>query len=505
MMLLELGPFRLDLPKRRLTYSGEHVALPGRSFDVLRVLVEAQGGLVTKDRLMETVWAGRIVEENNVEVHISNLRRALAHHAPGTNLILTTPGQGYQLHPSAFQDKATFAPANPVKGASIAVMPFTNMSGDPDQDYFADGIVEDILTALARIRLLQVTARNSSFIYKGTSVDIREAAANLGVQYILEGGIRKSGQRVRISAQLIEADTGAHIWAEKFDRVLDDIFAVQDEITHSVVGAIEPNLRHAEIQRAVKRPQSLQAYDLLLRALPYTHRRMVEDANLAIPLLTQAVEYEPGYALAHAFLAQAYHFRFSRGGLNEQDRLAATQHARIAISSGTDDATTLAIAGIVLWFDDHDVATALSCFERALATTGSNVIALGNDAFVRAWMGETQIAIEQARRALQISPFDTLNAYLALAIAHFVDGDFQLSQDAARRAVAAAPTFSVPYALLAASSVRKGEDAVAVAALQSLRRLDPNFSTDNWSRTVGVAGSSYADIAAAIRAPGIVP
>lgn len=503
-MLIKLGPFTLDLPNRRLTCSGEQVVLPGRSFDVLRVLVEAHGGLVTKDRLMETVWAGRIVEENNIEVHISNLRRTLARYVPATNFILTTPGKGYQLHPLAFQSQANRAPATAAMGASIAVMPFTNMSDDPRQDYFADGIVEDILTALARISSLQVIARNSSFIYKGTSVDIKDVATNLGVQYVLEGGIRKAGDRVRISAQLIDADTGAHVWAEKFDRVLDDIFSVQDEITLSVVGAIEPNLRNAEIRRAVKRPRSLDAYDLVLRALPFTHRRMVEDANLAIPLLSQAVEFEPGYALAHAFLAQAYHFRFSRGAQDEQDRLAAVQHARTAISSGTDDATTLAIAGIVLWFDDHDVPTALSCFERALAATGSNVVALGNNAFVRAWMGETRVAIEQARRALQISPFDTLNAHLALAIAHFVDGDFQLSQDAARRAVAAGPKFSVPYALLAASSVRKGEHAVAAEALRTLQRLDPNFSTDNWSRTVGIAGSRYADIAAAIRAPGIV-
>jgi TolB-like protein/Tfp pilus assembly protein PilF len=507
---LSVGPFSLDISNRRISHAGKRLNLPGRAFDILLVLAKADGEVVSKDHLMDTVWAGRTVEENNIEVHVSALRRALAEHAPGSNLIVTVPGRGYQLLQlgSRADDKTESEPVVRTRdtlGASIAVLPFTNMSGDAEQEYFVDGIVEDIITGLSRIKWLVVIARNSSFVYKGAALDIKRVGRELGVRYVLEGGIRKVGERIRISAQLIDAATGAHIWADKFDRVLDDIFKVQDELTATVVAVIEPSLRQAEIDRVRRaRPNSLGAYDLLLRALPYMHQRMMAGANQAIPLLCKALEKEPGYPLAHALLARSYHFRFSRGGLQEEDRRLSVQHARAAIASGSDDATTLATAGLVLWFDDHDLATALHCFDRALATGSSNVVALGNRAFVRAWMGQADAAIHDAQRAIKLSPFDTLNAHLALAVAYFVQGDYGRSCDAARRAVAASPTFSVPHALLAAASVRHGQREAAIAALNTVRELDPSFTTTAWSRTVGVAGETFNRIGTAIRESGVV-
>jgi tetratricopeptide (TPR) repeat protein len=296
-----------------------------------------------------------------------------------------------------------------------------------------------------------------------------------------------------------------HIWAERFDRVLDDIFAVQDELTARVVGAIEPNLRLAEIERVRRaRPKDLTAYDLVLRALPHIHNKMVSGAEAAIPLLREALEKEPGYALAQALLAQCYHFRFSRGGLQEEDRRNSVQFARAAIASGTEDATTLAIAGIVLWFDEHDVSTALVCFDRALAASASNVIALSNSAFVKAWMGDHSAAIDLAERAIKLSPFETLNSHMALAIAFFSRGDYAAAGEAASRAVAASPTFSVPYALLAASLVRLGRREEATKATITLRELDPTFTTSVWRTTVGIAGDTYDEIASAIRELGLV-
>src|SRR5262249_53659331 len=293
---------------------------------------------------------------------------------------------------------------------SLAVLPFQNMSGDPEQEYFTDGIVDDIITGLSRIKWLFVIARNSSFTYKGRSVDVKHVGRDLGVRYVLEGGVRKAADRIRMSAQLVEADTGAHIWAEHYDRRLDDIFSVQDELTMSVVGAIEPSLRKAEIERAKReRPDSIHAYDLVLRAMPLLYSAMPGEVSNAIPLLEKALAIEPGYARAHADLAWCLHHRFSRGDHREADRTAAISHAQAAVAGAGDDATALGIAGFVISLDAHDNATALSLFDRALALSNSNIFALGCSCVTLGWMGKAELAIERAERALRLSPFDPLN------------------------------------------------------------------------------------------------
>jgi len=503
------GPFRLDLDRRQLSHNGATVRLGGRALDILCVLASARGAVVTKDQLLDTVWPGLTVEENNIQVHVSALRRELDQRTDGESFVVTVPGRGYRLVglqdvTKAAQSDVKSDEALGVPGGSIAVLPFQNMSGDPEQEYFADGIVEDIITGLSRIKWLSVTARNSSFIYNGKAVDLGQVARELGVRYVLKGSVRKAGNRVRIAAQLIEAQTGAHLWAERYDRMLDDIFAVQDEITMSVLGAIEPNLRKVEMERVRrKRPDSLDAYDLVLRALPFLRTRMVDGADTAIPLLRQALHLDPDYAGAHALLAQSFHFRFSRGGLNEADRLASVAHARAAMGGGSDDATTLAIAAIVIWFDDNDVDTAFELFDRALAISHSNVVALSNSAFVLAWMGNAELAIERALRAIQLSPFDTTNSYLALAVAHFHTKNYERSRDAARRATEASPEFSIPRALHTAALIRLGREEEAIAEARGVIALDPTFTTRNWSVTVGVAPKVFAPFADALHEAGI--
>lgn len=503
------GPFRLNLGQRKLSFEGAPVKLAGRAMDILCALASARGDVVSKDQLMDSVWSGQVVEENNIQVHISALRKELDHRTDGESFIVTVPGRGYRLMgldsaAGATQSKSRGDEYLAVSGTSIAVLAFQNMSGDPEQEYFADGVVEDIVTGLSRINWLFVIARNSSFFYKGKTVDLREIGRDLGVRYLLEGSVRKAGDRVRIATQLIEAQTGVHLWAERYDRLLDDIFALQDEITMSVIGAIEPNLRKAEIERVKrKRPDNLGAYDLVLRALPFVRMRMVDGADAAIPLLKQALELEPDYAGAHALLGQCFHFRFSRGGLNEADRAISIRHARAAIGGGTDDATTLAIAAIVIWFDEHDVDTAFELFDRALAFSNSNVVALSNSAFVHAWMGNAATAIERAQRAIQLSPLDTSNSYLALAVAHFHSKNYDKSRHAARRAVEAHPEFSVPRALLAASLIRLGRKEDAIAEAHRVIELDPTFTTRNWSVTVGVAPDVFAPFAHALHDAGI--
>ncbi|MCZ6522292.1 MAG: adenylate/guanylate cyclase domain-containing protein, partial [Alphaproteobacteria bacterium] len=252
---------------------------------------------------------------------------------------------------------------------SIAVLPFDNMSGDPEQEYFTDGMVEEIITALTRFQSLHVIARNSSFAYKGRAADVRQVARELGVRYLLEGSVRKAGNRVRITGQLIDAATGAHIWADRFDGDYEDIFDLQDRITAQVVGAIEPKLRVAEIKRARRRrPDSLEAYDLYLRALPYNYAANPEGNVAALALLEQAIALDPGFAPAAAQAAWCYQQRATLAWdvSEEGDIDRAIAHARAAIAADRDDANSLAWAGFVLAIVGHDLESARIATERAM-------------------------------------------------------------------------------------------------------------------------------------------
>src|SRR5215831_3003317 len=268
---ISFGRFQFDLTRRELRRDEKPVRLGSRALDILCVLASAEGRLVTKDELMAQVWQGTVVEENNLHFHISSLRRALDADGTGESWIVTVPGRGYRLlrprEPPAATEPAP-GPGLPVADKpSLAVLPFLNLSGDPEQEYFADGMVEEIITALSRIRWLFVTARNSSFAYKGQNVDVKRVGRELGVRYVLEGSVRKSANRIRIAAQLIDAGTGAHLWADHFDGRLEDVFELQDKVASSVAGVIEPALQAAETARSTGRPTTdLTAYDLYLRA-----------------------------------------------------------------------------------------------------------------------------------------------------------------------------------------------------------------------------------------------
>jgi adenylate cyclase len=292
---------------------------------------------------------------------------------------------------------------------SIAVLPFQNMSGDPEQEYFADGMVEDIITGLSRIKWLFVIARNSSFAYKGKAIDVREVGRELGVRYVLEGGIRKAGGRVRITVQLIEAESAAHVWADRYDGALTDVFDLQDQITDRVVGIVEPSLQRSEIERSRrKRPENLDAYDLYLRAMLHVAAQMPEDIKTALPLLEEALRLEPNYAAAHAHMAWCYELRFARGGLHEADRIAALRHAHATLTSGTDDATALAVAGFVSCLLGAEHEAALNAIDRALSLNPSCATALYLGAQAQALAAHGEKARTFALRALRLSPFDSL-------------------------------------------------------------------------------------------------
>ena len=401
--------------------------------------------------------------------------------------------------------QARAALALPIK-PSIAVLPFQNISGDPEQEYFADGMVEDIITGLSRIKWLFVIARNSTFTYKGRAVDMKQVGRELGVRYVLEGSVRKAADRVRITSQLIDAATGAHVWAERYDRKSDDIFALQDEITLSVVGAIEPSLRLAEVERAKrKRPDSLDAYDLVLRALPDVYSRMPEQSKKALVLLERALALDPNYALAHACAAECYHSLFLRGGLREENRTAAVRHAQVAIANGQDDALALTLAGFSLGMDGHDRAAAFAAFEAALAVSPSSALTYILGSVIFSFAEEAERAIEWGERGLRLSPLDPWrsSAFISFALGHFHRGRYEEAAAAARKAVQFSPGFSICHMALAAPLAKLGRLEEARAAAARVLELQPVFRYSRQLASVNCEPTLAAALGEALRAAGL--
>jgi tetratricopeptide (TPR) repeat protein len=338
-------------------------------------------------------------------------------------------------------------------------------------------------------------------------VDVKQVGRELGVRYVLEGSVRKSSNRVRIAAQLIDAASGTHLWADRYDRALDDIFAVQDELTISVVGVIEPTLRQAEIERAKrKRPDSLDAYDLYLRALPFAFTAMPQDADQALTFLERAIELEPDYAAAHAMIAWCHEQRYLRGGLHEETRQAAVRHARAAIAVGGDDAAALATAGFVIAVVERDYETAAAAFDQSFALSSSSVLALGFSSIVCAWKGDDATAVEQAERAIRLSPFDPLlyAPYIGLAYAHFAAGRFDDAAIAAGRATQSNPKFTMPHVLHAAALANLGRNEEAMAVVDRLRELEAELTVSTAIRSARyVDPAKNAELGDALRRAGL--
>jgi adenylate cyclase len=412
-----------------------------------------------------------------------------------------------------------FGPDKPLVGAetlasglalpdkpSIAVLPFQNMSGDPEQEYFADGMVEDITTGLSRFKWLFVIARNSSFIYKGKSVDVNKVGRELGVRYVLEGSVRKAGGRVRITTQLIEAESRKHIWAERYDRAIDDIFALQDDITVSTVAAIEPSLRRAEIERAKrKRPENLDAYDLVLRATPFVDTLMPDEALQALPLLEQALALEPKYALAHGYTALCHEILYVRAGRREENRTRSIRHGHAAIALGQDDAVALTCGGNAIGLVEHDRALAQEAFEAALALSPSTASAYLWGALNMGWAGEAERAIEWGEHGIRLSPFDAwiIAGLHGMFLAHFLRGRYEEAATAARRAIRSKPGFSISHMMLAAALSQLGRSDEAKAAAERVLQLQPNFSSNGQCIAVGAVPALAAPLVKAMRAAGL--
>ncbi|MFV2045562.1 MAG: adenylate/guanylate cyclase domain-containing protein, partial [Anaerolineales bacterium] len=395
---------------------------------------------------------------------------------------ISEPVRTYRVVMSAAVGREVTESVKPALGLpdkpSIAVLPFANMSNDPEQEYFADGIAEDIITALSHIKQWFVVARNSSFAYKGRNVDIREIAKELGVRYVLEGSIRRAGNRLRITGQLIEADTGTHMWADRFDGDLDDVFALQDKITESVVGAIEPSLRRAEIERSKRKPpENMGAYDLYLRALPYIYAMRPDDNEQALTLLHKAIELDSNYAPALAYLAWAYEQRLVRdwGAYGEDDSGIAVALARRAIEADRDDALVMAAAGFVLVMVARDYEQGLQATERAHELNP-------NIAFVSLLVGVSQLfggdpaeALIHFEDAIRVSPSDpgAFFFYSVAALGHLFCGRPVEAYDLAKKSARMYSDWDTTYWTMVPALTQLGRMEEARSAVSKFLELSP--------------------------------
>ena len=374
---------------------------------------------------------------------------------------------------------------------SIAVLPFQNMSGDPEQEYFADGMVEEIITALSRIRWLFVIARNSSFTYKGKPVDVKQVARELGVRYILEGSVRKAGGRVRITAQLIDASTGAHLWADRFDGSLEGVFELQDQVASGVVGSIEPRLRQSEIERANRKlTESLDAYDLYLRALALRDIHTDESVREAVSLLKRALAIDPNYAPAKALIGwhRVHQTSHGRSPVSDTDTAEAVALARQALEAGKDDPDTLWMAAATLTIFAGELTVAAAAIDRALTLNPNSAHAWMVRGVVSVNLGQPGPAIEACERAMRLSPLDRQrrNFTTGIARAHLVAGRYEEAADWAERTLRDEPGYRAALVTKAIACAHLARMEEARAALSQQIEAQPGLTIARyrafWSR-----------------------
>ncbi len=379
-------------------------------------------------------------------------------------------------------------------GASIAVLPFANLSGDPGQDYFADGMVDDILTALARFKSLVVIARQSSFAYKGRSIDVREVGRELGVRYVLEGSVQRSDRRVRITGQLIDATSGSHVWAERFEGDLADVFDLQDRLTDDVVGILEPQIQRAEIERARRaRPDSLDAYDLYLRALPHVYAMRADDSAVGLELLNEAMRLDPGYIPARAFAAWCYEQRLTRGWPSSRpdDAETAIRLARQTLDADTGDANAISIAGFVLVMVGRDYEPGLAALRDAVRLNPFDVFVLMNGGWGEVWGGSLDEAALLFRRARVLSPRAPAAYFVVtgLAMVALLSGRFEEAVARAEEATALNPSWDATMLVLGLALAHCGRLDEARAALERTRQLLGVTSLDRFVTMLPVRDS----------------
>jgi TolB-like protein/tetratricopeptide (TPR) repeat protein len=500
-MQFRFADYMLDAKRRELRRGNEPVQVEPQVFDLLVHLVQNRERVVSKDDLIASVWRGRIVSNSTLTSRINAARKAVADNGHEQRLIRTITRKGFRFvgavneQSEAGEKEAVGQATNGVyerpratlplpDRPAIAVLPFTNMSGDPEQEYFSDGIVEEIITALSRVRWLFVIARSSSFTFKGRSVDVKQVSQDLGVRYVLEGSVRKATDRIRITAQLIDASTGIHLWAERFDGGLEDIFDLQDQVTARVVGEIASKLEQAEIERAKRKPtQSLDAYDNFLRGLANVHQWTRAANDEALSLFYKAIELDPGFASAYGMAAWCYIWRKLNGWVIDgaQETSEGARLARRAVELGKDDAVALSRGGHALAWFVRDFDNGAAFIDRALVLNPNLAAAWNLSGWVRAYRGELDLAIEHHARAMRLSPLDPIlyNMHVGTAFAHFLAGRYDDAIGWANSALREQPTSPAANRVLAASNALAGHLSEAHEAMAHLRKLDPSLRISN--------------------------
>lgn len=490
------GPFRLSVGRRELSAHDSPVQLGSGAFDVLLALVRRQGQVVTKDELLAEVWPGTVVEENNLQVQVSALRKVLGEEPDGSRYLLTVPGRGYRFVAkverlpdaptgSAIAPSSAEAPQISVTlplpdRPSIAVLPFTNISGDPEQEYFADGMAEEIITALSHCTSLFVIARNSSFTYKGRAVDVRQVGRELGVRYVLEGSVRRSGNRLRFTGQLIDATTGAHIWADRFDGELSDVFDLQDRIAENVVAIIEPELQLAEIERIKhKTTANLNAYDHLLRAQQLGWVFTEESVEAALDHLKHAIEIDPAYAPALALAAYCYGMRRSQDWTKDAE--AETGECVRLVSRALEfgnDPNVLWMCAAALYQVGLEIKRPRELANRSLAMNPNSAIACTVAGWIETYTGNYAKGKELLARARRLSPRDPRAWYTAngMAMSYLGAGQYQETISWARKAQAQNPRHIGSMRLLAASLAHLGQLDAAAEVVRDMLRIQPELT-----------------------------
>jgi TolB-like protein len=501
-LLFFFDDFALDTDRRELRGAAGPISVEPQVFDLLTYLICNRDRVVSKGDILGAVWHGRIVSESALTTRINAARSAIGDSGEAQRLIKTLPRKGLRFVGTVREGKDPAAAPLPLPSGqvtpfalpdrpSIAVLPFANLSGDPEQEYLADGIVEEIITALSRMRWLFVIARNSSFAYKGRAIDVRQIGYELGVRYLLEGSVRKAANQVRITAQLIEAATGAHLWAERYDRDLADTFLVQDEITGSVVGAIEPELRKVEQQRAIRKsPETMDAWDHYMRGMWRFYQFTAEDNSAAEVLMREAIELDPTYAQGHIGLSRVFTQKilWEWSENIDADRQAGYAAARRAVELDDKDSYAhYTLAWLSLLNLDYRISIAAA--QRAIDLTPN--FALGHFILgaARVFLGLFEEAADAFRRAMRLSPYEPMTFFfcILLALARYHQGHYEEAADIARTGIGLRPTHCL-YRVLAACCGQLGQVGEGRAALAEMGRRMPRNGERLWE-----AALPYAD------------
>jgi TolB-like protein/Tfp pilus assembly protein PilF len=496
--------FVFDVGRRELHCGADLVSVTPQVFDLLDFLICNRERVVSREELIKAVWNGRVVSDAALSTRLNVARKAIGDSGDEQRLIRTLARKGFRFIGPVQEAQTdaepavaghTIAPPQPAltlpDKPSIAVLPFVNLSSDPEQEYFADGLVDDIIMALSHFKELFVIARNSSFTYKGRAVDVRRVGRELGVRYVLEGSVRKAASRVRITGQLIDTATGTHLWAKRIDGALDDIFGLQDQVTESVVAAIAPAVEKAEIERVKRKPtENLDAYAIYLRGIAKVYQFASRPANEeALRLFYRAIELDPDFASAYGRAASCY-ARFKADDwitVTPKEITEVKRLTRKAMELGRDDAIALAASGWALAFVVRDLDAAADVMDRALLLNSNLAEAWRFSGWVKSWLGEPEAAIERFARAMRLDPLDPRIGGMrsGVAHAHFLAGQYDEAAGWASMALQDNPNFQPALRIAAASNAMAGRPEQARHSVARLRKLNPALLVSNLKDGLG--------------------